>query len=74
MHVYKNKVKSLSHVQLFATPWPVAYQVLLSMGFSRQGHWSGWVVIYFSNVYIYSGPIFNEREIMQFNITVLGRL
>ena len=30
------KVKSLSHVWLFATPWAVAYQASLSMGFSRQ--------------------------------------
>ena len=29
-------VKSLSCVQLFATPWTVAYQAPLSMGFSRQ--------------------------------------
>ena len=31
----------VSHVQLFATPWTVAYQFLLSMGFSRQEYWSG---------------------------------
>ena len=37
----KVKVKSLSHVQLFATPWTVAYQVPQSMGFSRQEYWSG---------------------------------
>ena len=30
-----------SHVQLFATLWPVAHQAALSMGFSRQEHWSG---------------------------------
>ena len=36
----KVKVKSLSHVQLFATPWTVAYQAPPSMGFSRQGYWS----------------------------------
>ena len=35
------KVKSLSCVQLFATPWTVAYQGPLSMGFSRQEYWSG---------------------------------
>ena len=35
------KVKPLSHVQLFATPWTVAYQVPPSMGFSRQEYWSG---------------------------------
>ena len=35
------KVKSLSHVQLFATPWTVAYQAPQSMEFSRQEYWSG---------------------------------
>ena len=39
--VMKVKVKSLSHVRLFATPWTVAYQAPLSMGFSRQEYWSG---------------------------------
>ena len=38
---WKVKVKSLSHVQLFVTPWTIAYQALLSMGFSRQEYWSG---------------------------------
>ena len=37
----KVKVKSLSCVQLFATPWTVAYQASPSMGFSRQEYWSG---------------------------------
>ena len=37
----KVKVNSLSHVQLFATTWTVAYQVPPSMGFPRQEHWSG---------------------------------
>ena len=32
----KVKVKSLSRVRLFSTPWAVAYQASLSMGFSRQ--------------------------------------
>ena len=36
-----SEVKSLSHVQLFATPWTVAYQAPQSMGFSRQESWSG---------------------------------
>ena len=35
------KVKSLSHVQLFATPWIAAYQASPSMGFYQQGYWSG---------------------------------
>ena len=34
------KVKPLSHVQLFATPWTVACQAPLSMDFSRQDYWS----------------------------------
>ena len=38
---WKVKVKSLSHVRLFRTPWTAAYQAPLSMGFSRQGYWSG---------------------------------
>ena len=35
------KVKSLSRVLLFGTPWTVAYQVPLSMKFSRQEYWNG---------------------------------
>ena len=34
-------VKSLSHVRLSGTPWTVAYQILPSMGFSRQEYWNG---------------------------------
>ena len=37
----KVKVKSLSPVRLFATPWTVAHQAPPSMGFSRQEYWSG---------------------------------
>ena len=35
------KVKLLSRVRLFATPWTAAYQAPPSMGFSRQEYWSG---------------------------------
>ena len=38
---WKVKVKSLSRVQLLATPWTAPYQVSPSMGFSRQEYWSG---------------------------------
>ena len=38
---WKMKVTSFSCVQLSATPWTAAYQAPLSMGFSRQEHWSG---------------------------------
>ena len=34
-------MKLLSHVQLFATPWTVAYQAPPSMRFSWQEYWSG---------------------------------
>ena len=37
----RKKVKSLSCVRLFATPWTIAYQTPPSMGFSRQEYWSG---------------------------------
>ena len=35
------KVKLLSRLRLFATPWTVTYQASQSMGFSRQEYWSG---------------------------------
>ena len=38
---WKVKVKLLSCVRLFMTPWTVAHQAPLSMGFSRQEYWSG---------------------------------
>ena len=52
---WKVKAKSLSCVQLSATPWTAAHQAPPSMGFSRQEYWSGvplpspeWVAIPFS--------------------------
>ena len=39
--MWKVKVKSLSRVQLCATPWSAAYRAPPSMGFSRQEYWSG---------------------------------
>ena len=33
--------QSLSHVQLFMTPWTVTHQAPLSTEFSRQEYWSG---------------------------------
>ena len=38
---WKLKVKSLSPVWLFLTPWTATYQAPPSMGFSRQEYWSG---------------------------------
>ena len=33
--------QSLSHAQLFGTPWTVAHQLLCPWGFSKQEYWSG---------------------------------
>ena len=38
---WKVKVKSLSRVRLFGTPWTAAHQAPPSMGISRQEYWSG---------------------------------
>ena len=38
---WKVKVKSLSRVRLFETPWTTAHQAPPSMEFSRQEYWSG---------------------------------
>ena len=38
---WKVRVKSLSRVLLFTTPWTAAHQAPPSMGFSRQENWSG---------------------------------
>ena len=37
----KVRVKLLSRVRFFVTPWTLAWQALTSMGFSRQEYWSG---------------------------------
>ena len=60
------KVKSLSHVRLFATPWTEAYQVPLSMGFSRQEYWSGLLLLKFckfSGFQIHPFGILSSNEI-----------
>ena len=41
IYISKVKVKLLSHILLSVTPWTVAHQAPLSMGFSRQEYWSG---------------------------------
>ena len=39
--VYSRCAQLFSHVWLFATPWTVAHQTSLSMGFPRQEYWCG---------------------------------
>ena len=41
MHPLWSEVLSLSRVRLFKTPWTIACQAPLSIGFSRQEYWSG---------------------------------
>ena len=41
MYIRMCGLSHFSHVQLFATPWTIACQAPLSMGFSRQEYWSG---------------------------------
>ena len=41
LHTHFMHVCMLSCVWLFATPWTIACQASLSMGFSRQEYWSG---------------------------------
>ena len=48
-HAELSEVKSFSRVQLFVTPWTVAYQPPPSVGFSRQEYWKG-LPVQFSSV------------------------
>ena len=41
LFIYVCALSCFSHVQFFVTPWTVARQVPLSMGFSKQKYWSG---------------------------------
>ena len=59
----KVKVKSLSHVQLLATPWTVAHQAPPSMGFSRQEDWSG---VPLPSVFEFAG-ILKKRKCQHFD-------
>ena len=61
---WKVKVKSLSHVRLFETPWTAAHQAPPSMGFSRQESWSG--VPLPSPVFVYTYCNFS------LSLTILG--
>ena len=57
---WKVKVKSLSRVWLFATPWTAAFQAPPPMGFSRQEYWSG---VSLPSVVLSIEPIISQWEI-----------
>ena len=42
-YLWGSELKSLSTLQLFAIPWTLTCQAPLSMGFSRQEYWSGFI-------------------------------
>ena len=63
------KVKSLSHVRLFATPWTAAHQASPAMGFSRQEYWSGVPVpspVLFLVIYFFKEPAFRFIDLFYF--------
>ena len=39
--IHRRKMRLLSRVRLFVTPWTVAYHAPPSMGFSGHKYWSG---------------------------------
>ena len=53
---WKLKVKLLSRVWLWATPWTAAYQAPPSMGFSRQEYWSGMPLPYQMVTLVFKEP------------------
>ena len=61
----KVKVKSLSRVRLFVTPWTVAYQAPPSTGFSRQEYWSG-LPFSFSNTGPLISRLMNEMKFKKY--------
>ena len=54
-------VESLSYVQLFMTPWTVAHQVPLSMGFSRHKYWSG-LPFAFNSLYFFRAILCSQQN------------
>ena len=58
------KGKSLSRVRLLATPWIAACQAPPSMGFSRQGYWSG--------VPLHSPQVYPSGSLSHLHGTFLG--
>ena len=51
--IERKKVKSLSRVWLFVTPWTISYQAPPSMEFSKQEYWSGLPFLSPTVLYLY---------------------
>ena len=71
---WKVKVKPLSCVQLLATPWTAAYQAPPSMGFSRQGDWSGLPVPSLIWIWPYDNFSGNLKGLKEASVIFLGRI
>ena len=50
-HSLSMHAQLLSRVWLFVTPWIVAHQAPLSMGFSRQEYWSGLPILLLQGIF-----------------------
>ena len=76
---WKVKVRSLSHVQLPATPWTAAHQAPLSIGFSRQEYWSGvplaspYVTLANQNGLFFKYPSYHNLPLNTYKITQLEK-
>ena len=69
----KLKVKSLSRVLLFATPWTVAHQAPPSTGSSRQEEWSGLLYKHLLWTELCPSPKTTNPEAWVPHVTVFGR-
>ena len=67
----KVKVKSLSRVQLLATPWTAAHQAPPSMGFSRQEYWIGVPLPSLSNVASGINRVISKYLSQEFQLSVI---
>ena len=68
---WKVKVKSFSCVWLLATPWTTAYQVPLSMGFSRQEYWNGLPLLSLLYIHIYIYVNLSSKYSFDFGCTFI---
>ena len=66
------KVKLLSRVRLFVTPWTAAYQASPSMGFSRQEYWSRVPLPSPSAEYLWEFPLLSMEEDMATHSSILA--
>ena len=69
------KVKSVSCVRLFATPWTAVYQAPPSMGFSRQEYWSRLPLMDAKSITVcFSSALLTNTPVTQNMIGTKGRL